>query len=133
MKKLLFLFTALIVIAACGSSKKSTVSAPVAPAPTSAPVVTAKPGSGIYDPGSEELAAIQAQYKDVSLEKLKQGYVLYAHSACISCHEAQNIYKYDEMRWGFIMNDMAVRAKLTPEQKDAVYKYVLAIKAAKQK
>lgn len=133
MKKTILLSAALIIISACSSSKKSTSTAPVPPTPPATPVVAAKPSNGIYDPGNDELTAIQAQYKDVSLEKLKQGYVLYAHSACISCHEAQNIYKFDEMRWGFIMNDMAVRAKLTPEQKDAVYKYVLAIKAAKQK
>ena len=69
------------------------------------------------------------QYKDATLEQLKEGYVLYAKSACISCHSAVNIYLYREDKWAFIMQDMAYRAKLTASQKDAVLKYVYAIKA----
>ncbi|MBK7668097.1 MAG: hypothetical protein IPJ32_12635 [Sphingobacteriaceae bacterium] len=140
--KITILALTTIIVAACHTSKKTTTSTNVAttsteavPAATvaTAPAVVAKPANGIYEPGAEELKAIQARHSDVTLDKLKQGYILYAYSACISCHPAQNIYNYDEMKWQFIMSDMAYRAKLTPDQKDAVLKYVLAIKASKPK
>lgn len=140
--KFTLLALTILLVAACHTSKKTTTSTAVAttsteavPAATvaSVPTVIAKPANGIYEPGTEELKAIQAQHSDVTLDKLKQGYVLYAQSACISCHPAQNIYNYDEFKWNMIINDMAYRAKLAPEQKDAVLKYVLAIKASQTK
>jgi mono/diheme cytochrome c family protein len=142
MKKVLLVFITNLIIVACHTTKKSTTPTPSpAPPPTavatpsvaSAPVVLAKPANGIYEPGAEELKAIQARHSDVTLDKLKQGYVLYAQSACISCHPAQNIYNYDEFKWNMIINDMGYRAKLTTEQKDAVLKYVLAIKSTQPK
>lgn len=140
-KLILIPLTTLLVLA-CHTSKKSTTATPSpAPPPTavvtptiaSAPVVVAKPANGIYEPGAEELAAIQARHADITLDKLKQGYVLYAQSACISCHPAQSIYAYDEFKWNMIINDMGYRAKLTTEQKDAILKYVLAIKSTQPK
>ncbi|MBP7809367.1 MAG: hypothetical protein KA163_08745 [Bacteroidia bacterium] len=140
--KITILALTTIIVAACHTSKKTTSAPAVAITSTeavpvatvaSAPVVVVKPANGVYEPGAEELTAIQAQDKAVTLDKLKQGYILYAYSACIACHPAQNIYNYDEMKWQFIMSDMAYRAKLTPDQKDAVLKYVLAIKASKPK
>ncbi len=140
--KITILALTTIIIAACHTSKKTTTSTAVATTSTEAvpvatvastPVVVVKPANGVYEPGAEELKAIQARHSDVTLEKLKQGYVLYAYSACISCHPAQNIYNYDEFKWQMIINDMAYRAKLAPEQKDAVIKYVLAIKASQTK
>jgi hypothetical protein len=137
-KLILIPLTTLFVLA-CHTSKKSTTASPAPPTavitPTveSAPIVIAKPANGIYEPGAEELKAIQARHGDVTLDKLKQGYVLYSQSACISCHPAQNIYNYDEFKWNMIINDMGYRAKLTTEQKDAVLKYVLAIKSTQPK
>lgn len=140
--KLILISSITLVAVSCHTSKKSTTStASLTPPPTAvvtptvanAPVVVAKPANGIYEPGAEELAAIQARHADVTLDKLKQGYVLYAQSACISCHPAQNIYNYDEFKWNMIINDMGYRAKLSTEQKDAVLKYVLAIKSTQPK
>lgn len=145
-KLALFTFSA-IAIVACHTSKKTTTStAVVAKTETTTSVASSTTSStntittspympskktldGVYDPGSDELAAIQLQYKDATMEQLKEGYTLYAKSACISCHGAVNIYQYREDKWGFIIQDMAYRAKLTPTQKDAVLKYVYAIKA----
>lgn len=121
---------AILVIGACKSKKNTVASAPPDPAPANAAV---KSPDGIYAPGHEELAAIQVKYSDVTLERLNQGHVLYAYSACIRCHAAQNIYKYDEARWKEIIDNMAPKAQISDSQKDAVYKYVLAIKATQQK
>jgi hypothetical protein len=129
-----------IMIAACHSSKKS-----LAPTASSVPASTTtattstnsfllkKPADGIYAPANEELTAIQAQYKDVTLDKLMEGHAIYTQGACIGCHSAQNIYRYGEAQWKDIMDDMAQKARITDPQKDAVYKYVLAIKAVQPK
>ncbi len=134
-----------IIIAACNTSKKSTTStassttssAPVSAtttATTTAPfLVMAKPSNGIYAPGNEELTAIQVQYKDVTLDQLTKGHAIYTEGACTNCHRAKNIYRHDVAQWKDIMDDMAQKAKISDEQKDAVYKYVLAIKAAQPK
>jgi hypothetical protein len=125
-----------LTIAACSSSKKSSSttvsSATSAPSSTSA-LVFLKTADGIYAPGNEELAAVQVQYKEVTLQQLKEGHALYTQGACINCHGAINIYKFGETQWRNIVEDMAQRANITDVQKDAVYKYVLAIKATQPK
>ncbi len=146
--KLTLITISAIFIAACSTSKKSTtaagttttaiVSPTVASTPTSvstptattrtSPYMMSRPSNKIY-PGNEELVAIQIQYKDVTLEKLKEGYSIYAEGACVKCHTAENIYNYDEFKWKEIIVNMAQKANLSDAQKDDVYKYVLAIKA----
>lgn len=118
--KITLIAIAILIIGACGSSKKI------------ATTTTTKPADGIYAPGSEELTAIQAQYKDVTLEQLQEGHTIYTTGACIKCHGAKNIYKREEAKWKDIIEDMAKKAKISDVQKDAVYKYVLAIKATQQ-
>ena len=90
-------------------------------------------GNGVYPPGEQELTAIQIRYADVTSEKLKAGHALYTAGACVGCHSAQGIYQYSETQWKTIMDDMAAKAQLTENEKDAVYKYVLAIKATQPK
>ena len=125
----------LIIIASCSSTKKSSTSTTFsAPTPASViPLVSAKPADGINIPGDVELTAIQAKYKDVTLDQLKEGHTIYAVGACINCHGAQNIYQFGEAQWKDIIDDMAQRANISNVQKDAVYKYVLAIKAVQPK
>lgn len=127
----------IIIIAACGSSKKTLSSTP-----TSAPAdgnsatpffLTPKSSDGVYVPGEQELKLIQVRFKDVTLEKLKEGHAIYAEGACVGCHQPENIYQRGEAEWKDIIDDMAIRANITAEQKDAVYKYVLSIKAAQPK
>jgi len=122
-----------IIIAACSTSKKTSKS--TAPSDANKPIasVSPKPSNGVYTPGNDELTAIQVQYKEVTLEQLKFGHIIYTDGACTNCHGAKGIYKYDVANWKVIMDDMSIRAKLTDAQKAAVYKYVLAIKAAQDK
>lgn len=133
----IFALTACIIIA-CSTSKKTsspvTSTAPVnTPQPatlsnTPAPATPAKPKNGVFAPGNEELAAIQVKYSDVTMKTLTEGHALYI-GVCTDCHGAKSIYSRSEQSWVGIMNDMAPLAKLTAAEKDAVYKYVLAIKA----
>ena len=124
---------AAVVIVACGPSKKSTGSAAsTAPATATAPAVSAKPSTGIFAPGNEELIAIQARYKDVTMQTLNDGHALYI-GKCTGCHAAQSIYSRPEEKWPSIITEMAQKTKLTEAEKDAVFKYVLAIKATQGK
>jgi hypothetical protein len=135
----------ILIITSCHSTKKrmsSNSSTPTTATSTTVatnttaligPFMLAKSSNGIYAPGNEELIAIQVQYKDVTLEKLKQGHAIYTAGACIKCHEAMSIYHFGETRWKDIIDDMAQKALIGDEQKDAVYKYVLAIKATQPK
>lgn len=146
MKKttLTLLAAAAIMIAACHTSKKSTTSTTASNTtttpPTTAPTATtaigpslpSKSKNGVFAPGNEELIAIQAKYKDVTMQTLTEGHAIYT-GVCTNCHGAKSIYNRAEERWKGIIDDMALEAKLTEVQKDAVYKYVLAIKATQPK
>lgn len=133
----LFLLVFVLMIAACSSSKKSTSTASTAPAKTSSPsssnsLMIIKP-NGTHAPGDAELTAIQVQYKDCTLAQLNKGHEIYTAGACIGCHGAMNIYDRTEAQWKPIIDDMARKANITDAEKDAVYKYVLAIKATQPK
>jgi glutaredoxin len=126
-----------ITIAACKSQKGLSTAAPVpAPAVTStAPAsnyLFIKP-DGIRVPGNKELTALQAQYKAITLDQLKQGYAIYTAFACTHCHDAKNIYDLETAKWRSILDDMAQKANISDAEKDAVYKYVLSIKATQAK
>lgn len=103
-----------IILTACGSSKKS--STPSAAAPS-------------IVPGDAQLTAIKAKYPDATAEQLKEGYSIYT-GACTNCHGQKNIFKRSEASWLHEIDDMSPKAKLTAEQKDALTKYILAMKAA---
>ena len=92
-----------------------------------------KPSNGIYEPDSLALNAIKLRYDNISLKKLQEGYIIYTYGPCINCHNAKNIYQYDEKQWTNIINEMAVSANISDSQKDAVFKYVLSIKLSQTK
>ena len=144
--KLILISTVVIIFAACRASKKSTTS--VAPATASSVPSTSTAATettpqnsfeatkythGVYPPGNQELVAIQPKFPDVTLAVLQQGYTIYSVGKCINCHASKNIYKRDVDQWKDIIDDMAQRAKISDAEKDAVYKFVLAIKAAQPK
>lgn len=102
--------------------------------PTSVgPLVVERSKEGINVPEEAEIVALQKEYPFETLTKLNEGYELYAKTTCLGCHNPKSIYKRDIASWKGIIDDMAARAKLTEQQKDAVYKYVLAIKATQPK
>lgn len=133
----LLIMIAVIVAAACGTSRKNVTPpvtpAPEATAPSAPPLIFIKPANGIYSPGEEELTALRRKDSAVTLEQLKEGYIIYAQGACIKCHEAQNIYRYNEIQWKGIVDNMALKAMMSLAHKEAVYKYILAIKAVQPK
>lgn len=119
---------------ACGSSQSNVAATTPPPPPPPAPTVAVeKPDNGVHEPTQKEYLAIQEKYINVSLDQLKEGYKIYSQGACINCHEAKNIYKRSDEKWGHILDDMAEKARLSDSEKDAVTKYVFAIKAGQSK
>jgi cytochrome c1 len=133
-------------IVACKTSKKSTSTAatnssnpPAAQTNTNAvvgpvgPLIPVKSKDGVNPPGDEELTAIKGQFPGITMVKLNEGHELYTNTACVSCHNAKSIYRRDVAEWKDIIDDMSVRAKLNTSEKEAVYAYVLAMKATQPK
>jgi hypothetical protein len=133
----------LLTVSACHSTKKNVASTSAPQTSNADPSVSktttvsastpasVKPANGVYAPGTAEVNAIILQHADVTLEKLTLGYTIYSKGECTSCHMANNIYRYTEVQWTSLLDDMAMRARISAAQKDAVYKYILAIKASK--
>ncbi len=140
-KNVILISTAVIIFAACRATKNNAttaVSVPASIVTANQPVVqnsfeSTKYTHGVYPPGEQELTAIQAKYTNVTLDVLQHGFTIYSVGKCINCHGSKNIYKYSEIQWKDIMDDMALKANISDAEKDAVCKYVLAIKAAKPK
>lgn len=128
-----FILISASLIVACSTTKKTATASKEAPGKTEAPKMVAKSSNGIYEPGNDELMAIQSQYKETTLAQLKEGYTVYTTGACVGCHDAKNIYKRNTAQWKGIIDEMAEKARLSPTAKEAVYKYVLAIKASQAK
>lgn len=90
-----------------------------------------KSEDGIYPPSQAELVAIQKRNPNVTLEHLQEGYILYTKGACINCHQPFNIYQFSESKWNNILEEMAVKAQISNQQKAAIFAFVLSIKDTK--
>jgi hypothetical protein len=117
-----------LLITACVTRKNNTTQTTSPPNPPYS-LLYVTPRTGIYPPGRDELMAIQKQDSSITLQQLNAGYNIYSEGACIKCHAAQNIYKYDETKWANIIDNMAPMAQLSQTEKTAVYNYVLSVKA----
>jgi mono/diheme cytochrome c family protein len=60
--------------------------------------------------------------------QLQHGRVLFA-SRCIECHTLPPIARYTDSQWPHLVNAMAGRASLKPEEREAVLSYILAARA----
>ncbi len=85
-----------------------------------------------YVPTELHLTTLMIKYPQltaVTLSTLEQGHAIYNSGACIKCHPAKNIQAYNEVKWAQIIGDMSMRAHLSDVEKDALVKYIMAIKA----
>ena len=108
MIKILTITLAALIIVSCSTSKKT-------PAPS-------------IIPGDTQLIAIKVKYPEVTLSTLTEGHSIYI-GACTNCHGQKNIFKRSEASWLHEIDDMSPKANLTVAQKDALTKYILAMKA----
>jgi mono/diheme cytochrome c family protein len=141
--KITLLFSAtVIVLMSCHGTKKSSSTQtastppPVAPIATNTAVATVSGPPTMarvgITPGELELTAIKQKYPETTAQNLANGHELYI-GKCTDCHRKKNIYAYNETRWKEIIDDMAPRSKLTAQETDDLYKYVLSMKATQGK
>jgi hypothetical protein len=81
----------------------------------------------LYTPGEAQLQKIQTVYPDATAQTLKEGHAIYI-GACTNCHGKKNMYKRTAEEWEKDVNRMAPKAKITDAQKDALWKYVIAMR-----
>jgi|SRR6185437_3183352 len=85
--------------------------------------------SSTNEPTEVQLTAGKAKFPDMTMDVLKKGHSIY-YGACTNCHGAKNVNNYTEQEFLGILDKMAPKAKLTAEEKDAVWKYAIAVKLA---
>ena len=111
-------FSAIVFLAACSpKTAKTTSSSSPAPAASST------------EPSEAMVTAGKTKFPDVTLDVLKKGQTIY-NGPCTRCHGAKSIVKRDEKEWVEVLNDMAPKANLSVEDKDAVWKYIMSVKLA---
>ena len=75
-------------------------------------------------PVTAEFAKVGAR-QHVDLAMLGEGRVLFV-SRCIECHTLPAVGKHTVAEWPALIDEMAGRANLKPEQRGAVLAYILA-------
>jgi mono/diheme cytochrome c family protein len=78
----------------------------------------------LYTPTAADAAA-----QNIRLDYLNQGKVLYLKN-CSSCHNLHLPAEYTRMQWVTSINKMQKRAKITDDQKELIFRYLM-IKAKK--
>ena len=69
------------------------------------------------------------QIDSISLKTLEMGHQLYNYGVCIKCHIAKDLFAFDDLKWARIIPDMSMRAHISEKEKDALVKYIMAIKS----
>ena len=65
--------------------------------------------------------------KTITVEKIALGKTIFDNS-CGKCHDLPNPTDHSAQDWVGIMNSMAPKAKLTAEQHEIVYDYIVSVK-----
>lgn len=60
-------------------------------------------------------------------DKITQGKIIFENS-CGKCHDLPDPQRYSSEKWVEIINWMAPKAKITQEQQQLVYQYVMSVK-----
>jgi len=112
MKKLGISFFLLALLANCKSSKVATA------APTA------------YAPSEEQLKLAINRWPGTASVELVEGNKIYTNQ-CTQCHSNFPVEKFSEKKWLHEIDEMAPKAKLSPEQKTKLTKYLLSMRDTK--
>lgn len=82
-----------------------------------------------FMPAEKELMVAQKTWPNATIEELKEGHSIYRNE-CTQCHKNFEITKFSEKKWRKEIDHMAPKAKLTPEQKDKLIKFILSYREA---
>lgn len=65
------------------------------------------------------------------MDQLKKGHAIFT-SPCTNCHRIKDVKLYnDELRLKAVMDNMSDKAELSTADRDAVWKYAMALRLAK--
>ena len=121
MKKInLFTLSLLLILGACSPKAKKSTATTAAAAPAA-------------DSFEANLTAVKPKFPNATIDELKKGHSIYYTGACTRCHSPKDIERRDEKEWVDVMNSMAPKAKLTPEERDATWKYIMSVKMMQAK
>ena len=111
MKKIqILVLNFVILIQLSCSSSKSTTDSKFAKAPI---------------PDVQMLPVAQMKYPGITLESLTEGHRIYTNE-CTNCHGVKSVKSEPESEWLSIIDRMAPKANLSPDQKKKVLEYILS-------
>jgi mono/diheme cytochrome c family protein len=84
------------------------------------------------EPGETQLTALKAKVPEATMDDLKKGHNIF-YGTCTTCHGAKDVTGFTEDELQKTINRMAPKAKLTESEKDAVWKYALAVNLSSKK
>jgi hypothetical protein len=83
-------------------------------------------------PGESQLTALKTKVPMATMDDLKKGHSIF-YGACTNCHGAKDVTGYTEEKLKDVIDAMAPKASLTEVEKDAVWKYALAVNLSAKK
>lgn len=75
-----------------------------------------------------QLTAVNARFPNTTMDELKKGHDVYI-GACTKCHGAKDVTAYSEPKLLEIVDVMAKKAKITTEEKQALIKFAVGVRA----
>jgi hypothetical protein len=113
MKKTIFIVLAMAALVACKSKKAVTTS-------------SAEPNM------DAQLTAVKARFPDATMEELKKGHSIYT-GACTKCHGTKDVTVYEEPKLLEIVDVMSKKAHITSEEKQALIRFAVGVRATASK
>ena len=78
----------------------------------------------------EQVTAVQSRYPDATKEELLRGYEVYS-GPCTKCHKTRDLTGFTEPKLLETIDRMAIRAKITTEEKQALTRFALGLRATR--
>ncbi|MGZ3899865.1 MAG: hypothetical protein ACXVNM_11525 [Bacteroidia bacterium] len=91
---------------------------------------SAKTTSG--EPTEMQLTALKTKVLDATMEDLQKGHNVF-YGACTKCHGTKNVTEFSEQQLKETIDKMAPKANINDDEKQAVWKYALALNLAAKK
>jgi len=113
MKKLVLPVLFLAFLSNCKSSKETTTTAPV-----------------VYAPSEVQVKMAEVRWPGTTTSELVEGNKIYTNQ-CTQCHKNFPVEKFSEKKWLHEIDDMSPKAKLSPEEKTKLTKYLLSMRDTK--
>ncbi|MEO6301563.1 MAG: hypothetical protein ABIP51_00195 [Bacteroidia bacterium] len=83
-------------------------------------------------PTESQLTVLKTKEPNATMEDLTKGHTIF-YGACTNCHGAKDVAGYEQDKLQKVIDRMASKADLSSVEKDAVWKYALAINLSAKK